>query len=296
MNIFLLITLLIINTFQKEDPSTFSNYYQVYHTHLDGHFQIDFNRTILKGKIKLYFNTTMNGELIILDSKSLIINSIIDCDTGENLNYEYDNYFSLNTLGTPLKIYKEYEKNTQFQILITYETTTEGKAIGWLKEEQTLGKKHPYMSTQCQSIFCREMLPIQDTPKIKFTTNIGITVNKPLLALESGIYQNKIDNGDTITYFYEQKIPIPSYLIAIAAGKIEERIISDRIKIYSEVENIEKGKSEFANIELYLQVAESYTNSYKWGDYNLLILPPFFSFWRNGKSSNDFCNSCYYCR
>ena len=83
MNIFLLITLLIINTFQKEDPSTFSNYYQVYHTHLDGHFQIDFNRTILKGNIKLYFYTTMNGELIILDSKSLIINSIIDCNTEE---------------------------------------------------------------------------------------------------------------------------------------------------------------------------------------------------------------------
>ena len=278
MNIFLLITLLIINTFQKEDPSTFSNYYQVYHTHLDGHFQIDFNRTILKGKIKLYFNTTMNGELIILDSKSLIINSIIDCDTGEKLNYDYDNYFSLNTLGTPLKIYKEYEKNTQFQILITYETTTEGKAIGWLKEEQTLGKKHPYMFTQCQSIFCREMLPIQDTPKIKFTTNIGITVNKPLLALESGIYQNKIDNGDSITYFYEQKIPIPSYLLAIAAGKIEERKISDRIKIYSEIENIEKAKIEFENIEIYLQITESYTNPYKWGDYNLLILPPSFPF------------------
>ena len=176
----------------------------------------------------------MNGELIILDSKSLIINSIIDCDTGEKLNYDYDNYFSLNTLGTPLKIYKEYEKNTQFQILITYETTTEGKAIGWLKEEQTLGKKHPYMFTQCQSIFCREMLPIQDTPKIKFTTNLGITVIKPLLALESGIYQNKIDNGDA--------------------------------------------KIEFENIEIYLQIAESYTNPYKWGDYNLLILPPSFPF------------------
>jgi leukotriene-A4 hydrolase len=277
MNIFLLITL-IITTIQKEDPSTFSNYFQVYHTHLEGHLMIDFNNSIVKGKIKLYFNATMDGELIILDSNSLIINSIIDCDTGENLKYELDNYFSLKSLGSPLKIYKEYQKNTQFQILILYETTKEGKAIGWLKEEQTLGKKHPYMFSQCQSIFCREMLPIQDTPKIKFTTNIGITVMKPLLALESGIYQNKIDNGDTITYFYEQKIPIPSYLIAIAAGKIEERIISDRIKIYSEVENIEKGKSEFENIELYLQVAESYTNSYKWGDYNLLVLPPSFPF------------------
>ena len=274
----IILILQIIITIQKSDPSTFSNYYQVKHYHLDGNFYIDFNTETITGKIKLYFTSLKDGELIILDMKNLIINSIIDSDTGENLKYEEDNYLSLPSLGTPLKIYKEYSKNSNFSILIKYKTKKEGNAIGWLKKEMTIGKKYPYMYTQCESIFCREMLPIQDTPEVKLTLKLGITIEKPLRALYAGIYKSKIDNGDTITYFYEQNIPIPSYLIAIAGGNIGERDLSSRVKIFSEEENIDKAKIEFEEIEKFLQIAESYTFDYQWGVYNLLILPPSFPF------------------
>ena len=274
----IILILQIIITIQKSDPSTFSNYYQVKHYHLDGNFYIDFNTETITGKIKLYFTSLKDGELIILDMKNLIINSIIDPDTGENLKYEEDNYFSLPSLGTPLKIYKEYSKNSNFSILIKYKTKKEGNAIGWLKKEMTIGKKYPYMYTQCESIFCREMLPIQDTPEVKLTLKLGITIEKPLRALYAGIYKSKIDNGDTITYFYEQNIPIPSYLIAFAGGNIGERDLSSRVKIFSEEENIDKAKIEFEEIEKFLQIAESYTFDYQWGVYNLLILPPSFPF------------------
>ena len=274
----IILILQIIITIQKSDPSTFSNYYQVKHYHIDGNFYIDFNTETITGKIKLYFTSLKDGELIILDMKNLIINSIIDPDTGENLKYEEDNYFSLPSLGTPLKIYKEYSKNSNFSILIKYKTKKEGNAIGWLKKEMTIGKKYPYMYTQCESIFCREMLPIQDTPEVKLTLKLGITIQKPLRALYAGIYKSKIDNGDTITYFYEQNIPIPSYLIAIAGGNIGERDLSSRVKIFSEEENIDKAKIEFEEIEKFIQIAESYTFDYQWGVYNLLILPPSFPF------------------
>ena len=274
----IILILQIIITIQKSDPSTFSNYYQVKHYHLDGNFYIDFNTETITGKIKLYFTSLKDGELIILDMKNLIINSIIDSDTGENLKYEEDNYFSLPSLGTPLKIYKEYSKNSNFSILIKYKTKKEGNAIGWLKKEMTIGKKYPYMYTQCESIFCREMLPIQDTPEVKLTLKLGITIEKPLRALYAGIYKSKIDNGDTITYFYEQNIPIPSYLIAFAGGNIGERDLSSRVKIFSEEENIDKAKIEFDEIEKFIQIAESYTFDYQWGVYNLLILPPSFPF------------------
>ena len=274
----IILLLQIIKTITKSDPSTFSNYDQVRHYHLDGNFNIDFKSETMTGKIKLYFTSLKDGELIILDIKNLIIISIIDPNTGENLKYEEDNYFSLPSLGTPLKIYKEYTENTNFTILIKYKTKKEGNAIGWFKKEMTLGKKYPYMFTQCESIFCREMLPIQDTPLVKLTLKLGITIEKPLRALYAGIYKNKIDNGDSITYFYEQNIPIPSYLIAIAGGNIKERVLSSRVKIFSEEENIDKAKLEFEEIESFIQIAESYTIDYQWGTYNLLILPPSFPF------------------
>ena len=134
------------------------------------------------------------------------------------------------------------------------------------------------MFTQGESIINRELFPTQDTPSVKAPVNVGITVIKPLVAVESGIYQKKIDNGNTVTYFYEQKIPIPSYLVAMAAGAIEERVVSDRTKIYAEKELIDKAVSEFEDIDNYIQVAESYLFPYEWGEYNLLILPPSFPY------------------
>jgi len=177
-----------------------------------------------------------------------------------------------------LKIYKEYNKNEQFSILIQYDTTEDGSAVQFLDPEQTTGKVYPFMFTQCESILCRELLPIQDTPAVKITVLVGITVVKPLVAVESGIYQKKIDNGDTMTYFYEQKIPIPSYLIALAAGALEERVLSDRTKIYGEKELVDLAVYEFEDTEKFIQIAEAYTIPYVWGEYNLLILPSSFPF------------------
>ena len=229
---FLLLAIFFHKTFSKEDPSTFSNYFQIKQKHIEGHFQINFNTSTIISKIKIFFESLMDGELIILDSKSLKINSIIDPDTGLNINYEYDTYYSLPSLGTPLKIYKSYSKGQNISIIINYSTTKEGGATQWLTADMTTGKKYPFMFTQGESILSRELIPIQDTPNAKITISLGITVIKPLRALYSGLYQNYIDNGNSITYFYNQKIPIPSYLIALAAGNIEERTISDRVKVY----------------------------------------------------------------
>ena len=134
------------------------------------------------------------------------------------------------------------------------------------------------MFTQCESILCRQLLPCQDTPNVKVTVSTSITVKNPLFALNSGIYQNKIDNGETTTYFYVQKIPIPTYLIAIAAGAIEGRKISDRTTVYAEADMVDKAANEFSETDNFIQVAESYTIPYEWGKYNILVLPPSFPF------------------
>ncbi len=275
---FLLLAIFFHKTFSKEDPSTFSNYFQIKQKHIEGHFQINFNTSTIISKVKIFFESLMDGELIILDSKSLKINSIIDPDTGLNINYEYDTYYSLPSLGTPLKIYKSYSKGQNISIIINYSTTKEGGATQWLTADMTTGKKYPFMFTQGESILSRELIPIQDTPNAKITISLGITVIKPLRALYSGLYQNYIDNGNSITYFYNQKIPVPSYLIALAAGNIDERIISDRVKVYSEPEMVDSAKNEFSDTEKFIQIGETYTIPYEWGEYNILVLPKSFPY------------------
>ena len=277
-NLFINIVIIIFQFIYCKDPSTFSNYEQIIQTNLELNFNIDFHQKIIHGQVKIYFKALKDGEVIILDSKALKINSIIDSDTGEELYYILDTQYELLSNGVPLKIYKEYNKNDVITILISFETTESGTSVQWLSPEQTSGKIYPYMFTQGESILNRELFPSQDTPSVKTPVNVAITVEKPLFAVESGIFQKKIDNGNSTTYFYEQKIPIPSYLVAMAAGAIEERVITDRTKIYAEKELIDKAASEFEDIDNYIQIAESYLFPYEWGEYNLLILPPSFPY------------------
>ena len=275
---FLLIIVFTLKITLQKEINTFSNYEIIRQTKIEANFFVDFSEKIVNGKVKIYFEAEEDGEVIILDTKALIIDSIIDSDTGEELEYKIDKYYKLEAMGVPLKIYKQYNKGDYVAILINYSTTKDGIALDWLNPEQTFGKKYPFMYSQCQAILARELLPIQDTPAIKMPFSASITVAKPLLGLMGGIYQNEIDNGETTTYFYEQKIPIPSYLIAIAAGDISQRKISDRVRVYSEKEIVDKAAYEFGDTENFIQIAEAYVSPYEWGEYNLLILPSSFPF------------------
>ena len=273
-----LLILYLINFSFSKDVNTFSNYEIIQQTRIEANFDIDFDNKVIHGIVKTYYTALKDGEVIILDTRALSIKSIVDSDTGEELEYVLDNQYELDANGVPLKIYKEYSKGDNLAIIIYYDTTNGGSAVQFLDKEQTTGKLYPFMFTQCESILTRELLPIQDTPAVKITTSMGLTVPKPLFALDSGIYQSKIDNGNSVTYFYEQKVPIPSYLIALAAGAIEERVISDRSKVYGEKELVDLAAEEFDGIENFIQIAEAYISPYVWGEYNLLVLPSSFPF------------------
>ena len=276
MKLYLILTInFLLSSFSfTKDISTFSNYEIIKQTNLEINFNVDFKNKIIEGLVKIYFTALKDGEVIILDSNSLNIISIIDSDTGDELEYIIDKQYEVDGVGVPLKIYKEYNKDEQFAILIKYTTTKEGMSIDWLEPEQTAGKNYPFMYSQGETILNRALFPNQDTPSVKTPVSVSITVEKPLFAIDSGIYQGKIDNGETVTYFYEQKIPIPSYLVAIAAGAIEERVISDRTKVYGEKELVDLAAYEFEDTENYIQIAEAYTSPYLWGEYNILVLPP----------------------
>ena len=275
---FILILLISFSFSYEKDINTFSNYKIIKQTRIEANFDIDFNRKIIHGTLKTYFTALEDGEVIVLDSRALKIYSVIDSDTGAELEYILDEQYELDSGGIPLKIYKDYCKGDNIAIVIKYDTTEDGSSVQFLNPEQTTGKIYPFMFTQCETILCRELFPTQDTPDVKVTVEVGLTVIKPLFALNSGIFQYAIDNGDTVTYFYEQKVPIPSYLVAIAAGAIEEREISDRTKVYGEKEVVDLAVYEFEDTESFIEIAEAYLTPYQWGEYNLLVLPSSFPY------------------
>lgn len=67
-------------------------------------------------------------------------------------------------MGTPLIIQldkAEFELNEEIKLKINYSTTQESDAVQWFNSEQTIGKKYPFMYTQCQAILARTLLPCQ---------------------------------------------------------------------------------------------------------------------------------------
>ena len=276
ISFFLILIIFISNTNQKE-LNTFSNYDIIFQTNINVHFIVDFDNKKVDGEVTISFKSLEDGEVIILDTKSLIIKSIKD-NTGNELDFKLDNYYRLESHGVPLKIYKEYSKDDTFDITIEYSTTKDCMAIDWLEPEQTSGGKYPFMYSQCQSILCREMLPIQDTPAVKMPVQISITVPEELIGLAAGLFVEEINNGNNKTFIYALDIPIPSYLIAIAAGDIGSQNVSERCTIYAEKTVVEKAAWEFSDTEKFLKIAENYIGEYVWEQYNILVLPPSFPF------------------
>jgi leukotriene-A4 hydrolase len=70
--------------------------------------------------------------------------------------------------------------------------------------------------------------PLQDTPAIKATYAANVTVKDPYVVKMSGMELSKtIQVGNFSTYHFYQNIKIPSYLIAIAVGNLEEKRVGD---------------------------------------------------------------------
>lgn len=265
-----------------KDISSFSNSDIIQQKRIEVNFNVDFDTKIVYGKMKIYFQPMFSGDIIVLDTQQLEILSIIDPNTGETVSYLFDTEHALTNLGTPLKIYYSYTKTTDgednmFALVINYKTKN-SPSVQWLDPSMTSGKKYPFMFTQCETIACRSLIPCQDTPSMKVLISVSITVKKPLYALNAGIYQSKTETDTHTTFFYDLKIPIPTYLIALAAGAIEQKKLSERSTIYAEAEVVAKAFEEFSETEEFLQIAEAYATPYEWGQMNILVLPPSFPY------------------
>eukprot|EP00977_Amphora_coffeiformis_P010174 scaffold2363_cov159-Amphora_coffeaeformis.AAC.36 len=86
-------------------------------------------------------------------------------------------------------------------------------------------------------------------------------------------------NETTTCFVWEQKVPISSYLMAMAVGDLAKKDISSRCAVWSEPGLVEAAAFEFAQTEAFLKTAEDLAGlKYQWGRYDLLCLPPSFPF------------------
>ena len=104
-----------------------------------------------------------NATHLVLDSRDLSINKVFSEETGESLDFTVG---PGGYVGSKLEIRLPNE-SSRLKIKVVYSTSENCTALQWLPPEQTAGKTHPYLFSQCQAIHCRSMIPCQDTPSVK---------------------------------------------------------------------------------------------------------------------------------
>ncbi|MDP5199335.1 hydrolase/aminopeptidase [Flavobacterium sp. DG2-3] len=239
--------------------------------HLDLDIKVDFDTQTISGKASWTIDNKSKGNEIIFDENTLEITKVTLGDEEKETKFELGAATEFH--GKPLHI--TIEPNTT-KVNIYYNTTKDAVALQWLKPEQTEDKKKPFLFSQGESVWSRTWIPCQDSPGIRFTYNAKVTVPKDLLAVMSAVNPQK--KNDTGVYTFKQDKAIPSYLMAIAVGDIKFQAIDKRTGVYAEPSMLKKSAYEFAELGKMVDAAEKLYGPYRWGRYDVLVLPPSFPY------------------
>ena len=285
----------LTNTMGKRDPSTASNYHVWRTSHTTTYLKIDFDAQTLHGTVQFDFKRgpeTDAAELvtaneIILDSSYVDVTGVTIDD--EAVPFEVKP--RTGPLGAPLHISLPANVKDSVSVRLQVSTTDKCTALQWLTPAQTSNKKAPFMFSQAQAIHGRSIFPCQDTPDVKSTYSFRIASPYPVVA--SGLKTNAeaeaaaikaaskyitLGADDTL-YVYEQTVPMPSYLFALASGDIATASIGDRSLVATSPDQVDACQWELKeDMNKFLDVIEKLVFPYQWGEYNVLVLPPSFPY------------------
>ncbi|MFN6293684.1 MAG: M1 family metallopeptidase [Bacteroidota bacterium] len=249
-----------------------------------------------------HFNPITGNHILLLDHRDMDVLGVyaggsFDKKSGKLKNGAKGLLFEVGSgvadtllFGKPLEI---EVPRSQSKIVIHYKTRPSAGALQWLSPAQTYDQTHPFLFSQSQSILARTWIPLQDKPSIRFTYTSEVMVvcgigvedsdinptdfNVVMSAVKLGNPEGDIVSNNKVHRF-EQKKPIPSYLMAIAVGSFGYKSLGKNTGVYAEHKLLQKAAWEFADLQEMVDAAGEMFGEYAWGDYNVLVLPPSFPF------------------
>jgi aminopeptidase N len=243
-------------------------------THVALDLRADMRAHELRGTATLTVQRRPGATELVLDTRDLDIEKVAD-SAGASLEHALGDADPIK--GRPLTVKLG---DGDGPVVISYKTRPTAAALQWLGPEQTAGKRQPYLFSQGQAILTRTWIPTQDSPGIRQTYTARITVPHPLRAVMSAEHVRdaaETARGDR-TFEFRMPDAVPPYLIALAIGDIASSAIGPRTAVYTEPSGLDRAASEFVDLERMVEAAEALVGPYRWGRYDLLVLPPSFPF------------------
>lgn len=257
-----------------QDPHSYANADEARVTHVALDLTADFDEETLAGTATLDITRAAGSPEIVLDTRALEIEAVRAAGSGEALDWELGEGDAV--LGRPLRILLPPDAE---RIEVAYRTTEGAAAVQWLDPEQT-SSGAPFLFTQGQAILTRTWIPTQDSPGIRQTYSATITVPEGLVAVMSAemLTPGGEPTDGRARYRFRLDEPIPPYLIALGIGDLAFREVGPRTGVWAEPSVVEAAAYEFAEMEDMLETAEELYGPYRWGRYDVLVLPPSFPF------------------
>ncbi|TBU30770.1 metalloprotease [Dichomitus squalens] len=274
------------------DPSTQANWQDIATENVDFDWAVDFQQQTISGSATHHLRVKKDDvHQVVFDTQALeVTKTTVE---GKPVDYKLGPLHAV--MGTPLIIPLPagLKVGDQVHVQIFYSTTKECPALQWLDKEQTQGKKFPFAFSQAQPIYARSLAPLQDTSSVKITyTSKAKSVLPALMSAirvsppsDGPAHDGKEVGKDWVTYEYRQPIPIPPYLVAIAAGNFTYRALPKvegkqwTSGVWAEPETLDAAYWEFSeDIKKFLVTAETILPPYRFGVFDVLVLPPSFPY------------------
>jgi leukotriene-A4 hydrolase len=251
-----------IHSFARPDEAV------VRHLALDLH--VDFDARRLTGVATLHVDVAPGATELVLDTNGLTVDRVILGDGNWGAFTIGD---AKPHLGAPLTIPVKPDTKS---VTIHYASSPDAAAVQWLSPEQTAGGRHPFLFTQSQAILARTWVPCQDSPGIRMTYEATVRVPKGLIAIMSA--ENATEVSADGVYRFRMPQPIPSYLLALAVGDLAFEALGANSGVWAEKPMIKASAYELADTPKMIEAAEKLYGPYRWGQYDVLVLPPSFPF------------------
>ena len=263
----------ILTTPEAKDTASYARPLEarVHHVALD--LNVDFDAKRIGGTATLDIDRKPDAKEIVLDDKGLEIESIAD-SSGRPLQWKVG--AADPKLGSPLAV--TLGPDTK-RLVIKYKSAPDAGALQWLAPEQTAGRKKPYLFSQGQAIENRSWIPTQDSPGIRQTWEATIHVPAGLTAVMSAPKATEpITQGGESVFSYRMDHSVAPYMIAIGVGDLAFKSLGPRTGVWTEPVMLDRAAKELEDTEKMVEAAEKLYGPYRWGRYDLLVLPPAFPY------------------
>ena len=268
----------ILTSEEAQDEFTFARPEQARVTHLALDLVLDFDAQSVDGVATLDVQVADGASELVLDSNGLVVGGVTDAE-GNPLDWSMGEPVEGKGEAFTIALGDSIEAGMS-QVVIDYASSPEAEALQWLSPEQTAGGVQPFVFSQGQAILNRSWIPTQDSPGIRQTWEARIVAPAELNVVMSGIKQGDpedLGNGTHAHSFMMDK-SVPPYLIAIAAGDIAFAELGPRSGVWAEPSVLEEAKTELVDTEAMIDAAEAIYGPYRWGRYDMIILPPSFPY------------------